>query len=213
MKLKFAASAAALATAFAGPAMAAETVNIDVVVQNIAFLETTDASGQMTIDNQDDTVMGNPSSSGSAWPGDAAANWAEIKLSTNHTVQGIDINFPRTNGIKNFGSADYFGKAIGVGSGDTLGVWPHAGVLGSNGEIGGDVAGKGQGQCVWLHDGSNTSLQLMGDCRENGATGLGNGMHDIAIGVSTNWDRTLVGEPTFASPDTYSIAMTATIIP
>jgi len=63
MKTKYTVSAIALATmGVAAPAMAQETVNIDVQVQNVAFLETTDSSGSMTIDNDEDTFMGNPSS-------------------------------------------------------------------------------------------------------------------------------------------------------
>jgi hypothetical protein len=195
------------AVGMAAPAIAAETVDVDIEVQSIAFLETTDTSGFMVIDDSADTVMGNPSSGNSLFPGDPGADYAEIKLSTNVDVAGIDVDFPRTNGIKNFSSADYFGVATCTtpttcGT-TTLGTFPQVGVL--TGAGGGLV---GPGNTMQVHDGSNTSLEV-----DNDGVAFGNGEHWLAIGVSTNWDRTLVGEPTFAQPGTYSMTLTATIIP
>jgi len=215
MKTKYTVSAIALATmGVAAPAMAQETVNIDVQVQNVAFLETTDSSGSMTIDNDEDTFMGNPSSGGSLFD-TATTDLAVIKLSTNYAV-GVDLDFPRIQGgnangrVRNFTNATFFGEApciTACGDSTVIGVWPHIGGLTAEN---GSIVGGGGG--ILSHDGSDSSLELFGPTRQD-TGGFENGEHFLGLGVATNWDRTVNGEPQFASPGTYGITLTATILP
>ena len=195
---------------FVTPAMAANVgdpvdVDITVTVEEIAFLEVIEAAGQMTIDDASDSFMGQPSSTGSVFNA-AAGQMAVVQLSTNFDVDAIDINFPRINGIRGFSSADYFGEAIGSSTGNTLGVWPQAGYLDGSGNINGGGGG------IYFHSGGNTSFQVTGTHRQNDNNGFGAGVHQFGIGVSTNWTRTLVGEPEFAEPDDYQIQITASIV-
>ena len=220
-KLSVSAVALSLLTA---PAMADETVDIDIIVQDIAVLSVTEASGQMIIDDTSDTTMGNPSSTGNS-EGPANGNWAEVQLLTNYDVDAVRFTFPFTKDIRNdpvgnpnstFNGTSFmwFGEAENA-DGKILGVFPKAGVVGSDGTIGGDVADKGFGQCVWGHDAANKGpLDVKGECRENGPNGLSNGVHNIAVGVATNWGNTPKTQPEiFAPAGTYTITMEATIVP
>jgi len=219
MKLKLAASAAALATAFAGPAMAQSlsgspaTVDIDVIVDQIAELSVTDDTGVMVVDDSNDNFMGNPAGANPDGDGSIFNNingtLAELKLSTNFDVSNIQVDFPKVQGgnangrIRNFTNTTYFGEAIGGGNGHTLGVWPQVGVLDGPG---GTITGGGGVMQGNPADGS----PIMAD---NNGSAFDNGDHHLALGVSTNWTRTANGEPLYAEPDTYSIQLTATIVP
>jgi len=195
-------------TAFAGSAMASPvTVDIDVVVQNIAELNVLTGAASMTIDDSSDTFMGQPSSTGSSFD---AADLAVIQLNTNFDVSSINISYPKTNGIggdHTLGLSGWFGQAIGSVSGNTLAVWPQACVL--PGATGGCVGGGG-GMI-----GNDSSSPVSSIVRTNtGGGAFGNGTHFIGLGVSTNWDRVpAAGPEVFAAPDTYSIQLTATIFP
>ncbi len=220
---KLSVSAVALSL-LAAPAMADETVDIDIIVQDIAVLSVTKASGEMIIDNTDDTTMGNPSSAGST-DGPANGDWAEVQLQTNYDVDAVRFTFPFTADIRNdpvgnpnstFNGTNFmwFGKAENA-DGKILGVFPQAGVVGSDGKIGGDSPLGGRGQCIWGHDAANKGpLDVKGECRTGGATGLSNGVHNIAVGVATNWGNTPKTQPEiFAPAGTYTITMEATIVP
>lgn len=203
---KLSVSAAALAAlGFAVPAMANPvTVDIDVVVQQVAELNVLAGAASMTIDDSSDTFMGQPSSGGSSFD---AADLAVIQLNTNFDVTSIDITYDKVDDIAGFGTGVWFGEAIGGGTNNTLGVWPQAGVLDSPT---GSVIGGGGGMIG--NDSSSSTAPIV---RTNtGGAPFGNGMHYIGLGVSTNWDRVpAAGPEVFAAPDTYSIELTATIVP
>lgn len=233
---KLSVSAAALAAfGFAVPAMAqtnligdGATVNIDITVQEIAILEVLDAAGEMTIDNDADNTMGNTTSElGGAITGGPASNrlddYAQVRLMTNFQLDSIEIDAPWTNDIRDFtadptgnttfnGSGfDYFAAATGPG-GNTLGVFPQ--VYNSDGFVAGAPYGPLSGTA-----GATASIQGTRDASGPNPYVIGsanlpaNGLKDFAIGVSTNWSRTLLGEPLFAEPGTYTVILTATMIP
>jgi len=213
MKTKYTVSAIALATmGVAAPAMAQETVDIDVQVMQVALLEVTQSSATMTIDDNSGPFMGNPSSGGNDF-----SNVAKMKLSSNYDVSSIEVDFPRrANSQFNGGSSlsTFFGEATcqsgfcstPSGSTTALGVFPAISTLDASGNF---MNGGGVQQ---FHDGTNTSIVYDGD---SGAPspGFAAGVTEFGLGVGTKWDRTFVGEPTFAEPGTYSITLTATIMP
>ncbi|GEM_PF-5134087 len=197
----------------AAPAVAEDTVEVDVTVtvEEIAFLEVIRGSGSMVIDDGSDTFMGNPSSEGTVFNKDDG-NLAVVQLSTNYQIDALDITYSKIDQIKDFGSGFYFGRAIGEDTGNILGVWPQAGVLDEDGTI------TGGGGGIFLHDSGavDTPVQVTGPHRtEDPDGGFGPGTHQIGIGVSTGWDRTrsAVGEPELAVPDDYVIDMDVTIVP
>lgn len=213
---KLSVSAAALAAlGLAAPAVAQTnlygspaTVDIDVVVQNIAILTVTDPSAIAIVDSSGDLFMPNPSSLGSDM-----TNFASVRLQTNFEVDALQVDFPRMNGIRNQSSATWFGRAecsAPSACGDTtaIGVWPQIGQI---------SGGSTSGQALWSHSGGNVALVAEGphreDCQILNICGFPNGTHDMALGVAANWDRTLTGEPQFASPGTYEITLTTTIVP
>ena len=195
MKLKFGLSVAALATAgLAAPAMAAETVNVNVQVEEIAVLSTTQASATMIIDDNQDGFMGNPTSVAK----DNFGNVAAVQLETNFSVDAVrfDWDTSGTGVVPEYDDA--WAAAIGSGTGNILAVLPQASIL--DGENGSFVGGGGS--AVF---GSNTQIDVTGP--------FGNGTHYFGIGVSTNWGNTMPGQPEFAVPDTYEAEFEATIVP
>lgn len=184
---------------------AAGAVDIDVEVEEIAYLNVVNGTGSMVIDDDQDSFMGNPSSDGSVTDA-VGGTLATIQLLTNFNIDAIRVNFDRVTGLRNFGTSAFFGEAIGVNSGNTLGVWPQIGSVDP-------ATGTTSGQRLTSHDGSNTPLEITGAFHAGTQSGFAAGTHDFALGVSTNWDRTLPGEPEFAEPDTYQIQLTATIVP
>lgn len=203
---KLSVSAVALAAlGFAAPAMANPvTVDIDVVVQQVAELNVLEGSASMTIDDSSESFMGQPSSGGDSFD---AADLAVIQLNTNFDATSVDISYDKVDDIFTFGSGFWFGEAIGADTGNTLGVWPQAGVLDSPT---GSVIGGGGGMIG--NDSSSATAPLVRTNTGGGA--FGNGMHYIGLGVSTNWNRVPASGPeTFAAADTYSIELTATIMP
>ncbi|MCG5527332.1 MULTISPECIES: hypothetical protein [Halorhodospira] len=198
---KIAAGATTLvALGMALPAAAEDAVvEIDVTVEEIAVLDVIRSQGSMVIDDDSDTFMGNPSSGGSVFSGE---DLAVIRLSTNYDVNAIEVDFDRLDGFRQPDSSTYFGVATGTTLGNTLGVWPQI----ANWDNDTQNIPSG-GSSMTTHSGSDEPLT-----HDTGAP-FGNGQHYFALGVSTNWDRTLLGEPEFAAPDTYNIELTATVIP
>lgn len=203
-------TASALCAAVMLPGLAAANVSynpdpavvtINVVVQPVAVLSVVDGTASMTIDDPSDTYMGQPSSGGSSFD---AADSAVLRLETNVDVDSINFTYPKVNTIQNFDSDTWFGRAIGQNTSRVLGVWPQAGVLDSPT---GSVIGGGGGMVT--NDDSSETAPLVRPNAGGGAFGVG--VHYIAAGVSTNWDRVPDGEG-FAVPDTYAITLTATIV-
>lgn len=206
---------------FPDPAVA----DINIHVEEIAELIVTDAVGNMYIDNSYDTHMGNPSSlvaDGGTQPF-ATGDWAAMRLNTNFTVTSVNVDFDQVANIRrrenpawpansaNFNGTgfDYFGRALCTSGpctpGATLGVFPQ---IWSVNETTNTFFGT-PGQRAFATLGAPLILNGPG---HNGA-GFPNNTYLMGLGVSTNWSRTLLGEPLFAAPGTYHIALTATIIP
>ncbi|MCG5532441.1 hypothetical protein LRF89_03185 [Halorhodospira sp. 9621] len=201
---KIAAGATTLvALGMALPAAAEDAVvDIDVTVEEIAVLDVITPQGSMVIDDDSDTFMGKPSSEGSVFSG---SDLAVIRLSTNYEVNAIQVDFDRQSGFRQPDSATYFGVAKGNNTDNTLGVWPQI----ANWDIENqDIPGGGG--AMTSHGGDDQPLT-----HNNNGAPFGNGEHYFALGVSTNWDRTLDDddEPLFAAPDTYNIELTATVVP
>ena len=224
----YTASALALAAAsLAAPAMAQTniiydpdpaTVDVNVEVQDIAILEVLDDDGNMVIDDNSDTFMGNPSSSGTTFDTNVG-DFAELRLLTNFTVDSVDFTYDTVRNIRNdptdpsstFNGTGFenFGRAIGQSNGNVLGVYPQVGVVDSTGGI------IGGGGGIFAHDGSPggtapRTISVDGPDRST-PTGFANGTHEFAVGVSTNWSRTRLTEPQFAEPDTYTLTIEAVI--
>ncbi|MBK5942661.1 hypothetical protein [Halorhodospira halophila] len=198
---KIAAGATTLvALGMALPAAAEDAVvEIDVTVEEIAVLDVIRSQGSMVIDDDSDTFMGTPSSDGSVFSG---GDLAVIRLSTNYDVGAIQVDFERQSGFRQPDPSTYFGVAKGNNTDNTLGVWPQ--IANWDDESQNIPSGGGS---MTSHSGSDVPLNHDRDAP------FGNGQHYFALGVSTNWDRTLPEEPEFAAPDTYNIELTATVIP
>jgi hypothetical protein len=208
------------AVGFASSAMAAAnltpvTVDLDVVVQEIAVLQVVNGTGSMIIDDHQDSLQGQPSSGASVYNA-GTGKYATMRLNTNFDVGSISITYPKISNIRRDenaawpadGSADptfWFGKAEGPGG--ILGVWPTAGIVD---ETTGDIINATGGGLI----GNNPASEDAPLVRTNtGGTAFGAGTHQIALGLSTRWSRTPVGAPLFAAPGTYAIELTATIVP
>ncbi|WP_397543758.1 hypothetical protein [Roseovarius salis] len=222
MNLKLGLSAAALATAFAGPAMSAETVNIEVTVEDIAMLEVEKPTGTMTLD-----VNSPASSMGFSNPANVcgATNLARVRLNTNHDIDYLQMEFPRVrnirldpdvpgsnwpNEIDDRSLYEWFGRAEN-GNNTILGVYPFAAqddgstcYVGWHNEHNGySISSNTNG--VW-QVGKNFSSSSAG-------TEFTNGTHVVEFGVSTDWDDTRIDQDVFAEPGVYTFAMQATIVP
>ena len=229
MTFKLTTAAAAIAAmGFAGTAMAQQStilnpdpavMDIDVVVQEIALLEVIKSDGQMVIDDNSDNTMGNPTSAlGTPTGGPVNSDpsvYAQMRLSSNFDVESITVNFPRTNNIRRREDAawpantatfngtgfDWFGVAEGAATTNTLGVFPQA--IPFDGTT---VTAAN----IFYHDfAGNGPITITGPASGD----IPAGIQLYALGVSTNWTRTLVGEPVLALADTYSIQLEATITP
>lgn len=204
---------AALATCgFAGQAFAAD-VEVHILVEDIAFLVVENDTGNMIIDDGSDTAMGHPSSGGSLLNINSPADYALVRLNTNHNISYVQGDFDTVDNIRNIGHVDWpadtavhsgiyqwFGKAIGQSDSQTLGVYPFLATV-----------NEGTGALGTLHWHNDPPLVPQdGDLR---SSAYGNGTHLIAVGVAGQWANTLVGEPIFAAPQTYVIPITLTIVP
>jgi hypothetical protein len=231
---KLSISAMALAAfGMAAPAMAQQnltgngsTVDINIEVESIAILEVLNPTGTMVIDNDFDNVMGNSTSD---LPNQGASNrlsdYAQIRLMTNFQLSSLDISFPMTNNIRNLDAdptgnttfnglpcCEYFAAAAGPG-GATLGVFPV--VYNSDGFTDENATGF-----VYQNNSATAGNTVSNQGSRDASTPAPwiiptppMGLTDYAIGVSTNWGRTKLGEPLFAAPGTYTVTMTATMIP
>lgn len=200
----FAGSAMAQANLIGSPA----TVDIDIIVEEVAELVVINSNATMIIDDTSDSFMGT-TSTGSSFD---AADLAVLQLNTNFDVSSIDITYDKVNNIRDFGAATWFGEAVLAGgssanANEVLGVWPQAGILSG---ATGSIIGGGGGMA-----GNDASSDTIGVVRTNtGGGAFGNGSHYIGLGVSTNWDRVPASASnTFAAAGTYNIALTATIVP
>lgn len=169
------------------------TVDIMVEVQEIAVLSVVDGSASTIMDDPNPTSVGDPNSV-QPTPG-----MAQLELATNFCV-GLEFDFPTTVGIRP-NPLEYYGVAEGVNNQNTLGVQPFVRVA-NNAFSFGDVFNL---------TGSDTDAPLMVSSGSGG--GLCDGYYDIFIGLVTQWDLTLNGEPMFAEPDTYRIPITVSLVP
>ena len=195
-------------------------VTVNVLVQEIYFLEVVQASGSMIIDDTEDTMQGQPSSGGSVFNA-MTGNYALVRLNTNFVVDAIRGDYNKINGIRNRDHPNYpannatfdgtqfewFGEAVGQNTGGILGVFPGAGLVD---EATMNIIGGGGGMAMNIG-----GSQADGFIRNGPNAGnFGPGSHLVAIGAATNWSRTPVSSPTlFAEPDTYSMAITLTVVP
>ncbi|MFN4273246.1 MAG: hypothetical protein ACK4F5_10570 [Aliihoeflea sp.] len=195
-------------------------VTVNVLVQEISFLQVVQASGSMIIDDTEDTMQGQPSSGGSVFNA-STGNYALVRLNTNFVVDAIRGDYTKINGIRNRDHPNYpaanatfdgtafewFGEAIGQNTGGILGVFPGAGLVD---EATMNIIGGGGGMAMNIG-----GSQVDGFIRNGPNAGnFGPGSHLVAIGAATNWSRTPVSSPTlFAEPDTYSMAITLTVVP
>jgi hypothetical protein len=211
---KVSATVAAGALMASAPAMADEpnttdpvNFNAEVKVQQIAELEVEDATASMVVDNPQDSFQSQPETGSQFNASDG--NLAVLKLRTNFQVDAVEIDFETESG---FGppDSDVTNAQFGVAKneeGEKLGVFPQAGVLKDNG----DIIGSSNG--IFLHRGKDEPLQVTGKTRQDDS-GFGPGVHRIGVGVSTSWNRDKVSSETeFAEPGTYTIGMTASIVP
>lgn len=185
----------ALALLAAAPAAATESgeVELRVIVEEIAVLETVVQSVSVDMTDSGPTVAGSASALG---PTDGMAR---LRLVTNYCIDGLQFDFPTATGLRPSPAA-YYGAATGIATGHTLGVQPFLRY---------DAGLKSFGSLLAL-DGRATDAPLT----VSGSSGdFCNGVHDLFLGAVSRWDLTLPGEPVFAAPDTYRIAISATIIP
>lgn len=186
--------AAAVATILAAPATAQATgaSQVGIVVQSTAQLTVIDSSSSTAVTNNTVTTAGSTALTGST------AGMGHLRLVTDTCIGGIEFDFPRVTGLRGNPSA-FYGKAVGQGSGNTLGVQPFV-QLPTGSLSFGILSGM---------NGQDADAPLSA----SGATyGLCSGAYDIFVGLATRWDLTLPGEPMFAAPDTYRIPVTATIV-
>jgi len=220
MKLKFAISAAALAaTGVAGPALSAETVNVNISVENIAMLEVEAATGSMSLDvNSPASSMGFSNASDVC----GASNVARLRLNTNYAVDHLRMDFPRVRNIRLDGpnwpnetdsrpQYEWFGRAENS-NGTILGVYPFAAQSDGNG---GCNVGWHNGHGNYANSSSTNGVWHVTKGYSSGSPGgqFTNGTHLVEFGVSTDWDDTRIDQDVFAEPGLYTFAMQATIVP
>jgi len=173
----------------AGPAI----VEIKQEVQEIAMLSLEDGSVSTIMDDPNPTSVGDPSAFGPT-PG-----MAQLELATNFCV-GLQFDFPTVQGIRPYPVRN-FGQAVGLGNGNTLGVQPFVRIGSSWANNFGDTANL---------SGSTSDAPISLSAQSGN---LCDGYHDIFLGLVTQWDLTLNGEPIYAEPDTYRIPITVSLLP
>ena len=177
-------------------------VQIDVIVQPIAELQVIAAEGEMLIDDASFTFMGLPSSEGDI-TNITVGSLAQMRILTNFCLNFVVLEFPRATGFRNTLPGTHLGVATGVETGRTLGVWPQAHwVRVSDGFL---------HQPGFIHDGGDTELVVRGP--DGVDDQFCNGIHDLGLGVATDYGTSLETEPEFVAPDTYLIPITGTLVP
>jgi len=186
-------SALSIASLAAAPVMAAENVNINVVVQEIAVISVVEGSASTTITDSSPTFAGDPS------PVADTDDMAHLELMTNFCVGGVEFDFDTVTNVRPDPGA-FYGQAIGQTNGNTLGTLPFVRYA---------TGVQTFGNFINL-DGSPVDAPLS----VSGVSGnFCAGVHDIYIGLVTRWDLTTPPEPVFAAPDTYTIPITVTLSP
>lgn len=219
----FSRSIAALAALGLGAPAAAQnlygqgaSVDVSIEVEKIAVLEVVKAEGSMIVDDalgSGDTMgqnrlMGRTSSGPGIEPFDGAdADYAELRLKTNFTLDHVLFTFldgeqqPGIDGRDNFGLAVRDGGSV-ADPDDVLGVVPQA--------------------CFVTSGSGGPSLSCMGATspgeivRDTGFpdSDIPNGVYDFALGVRANWTYTPSNSANqFAAPGTYTLPIEATIVP
>lgn len=192
------------------PAAASDTaeVQININVEEIAVLQV--LSGIANVIVADSNRAGYPA---------PEASLAKVRLFTNYCIGGLQIDFPRVAGLRGGFPSHYYGRATGVGNGNTLGANPYAYVTGPSGT---QVAHGGVASTLNntffnpttpLPGGLNQPLIMPGPSNNLCPEPDGEGIFDLFLGAVTKWDLTLSPEPLFAAPDTYVIPLTVSIIP
>lgn len=202
-KLRAALAVAALASALPAQAQWQEAqVEIEVTVEPIAILVVIEGEGEMLIDDTSFTFMGLPSSEGSV-ENITVGSLAQMRLLTNVCLDFMLLDFPRASGFRNAVPGAFLGVATGEDTGRTLGVWPRVHWI--------DPSDGLLHQPGFTHDGSNDDLVVRGPDGVNDQ--FCNGIHELGLGVETDWTTTLLAEPEFIAPDTYTIPLTGTLVP
>ena len=194
-------------TLSAGAAMAqglplTGNVEIKVIVEPIAILQVIESEGEMRIDDTSFTFMGLPSSEGDI-DNITVGSLAQMRLLTNFCLQFVIMEFPRASGFRNTAPGTHLGTAIGEVTGRTLGVWPRVFWV--------DRTDGLLHQPGFTHGGQDDELLVFGP--DGIDDEFCNGIHDLGIGVETDWATTLETEPEFIAPDTYVIPITGTLVP
>lgn len=167
-------------------------VEIKVEVQEIAVLTIVESSASTIMIDPHPTSVGALSQFG------PPTGTAELELYTNFCV-GLQVDFATVTGIRPNPNR-FYGQALGLGNGNTLGVMPYFFVD--------SVQRRFGGKFPLLGSGSDAPLGLSAS-----SGGLCNGFYDIYIGAVTQWDLTLQNEPLYAAPDTYRIPITVSLVP
>jgi len=164
-------------------------VEIKVAVQEIAVLSVIEGSASTTMNDPNPTFVGSTDLFG------PSTGMAQLELATNFCV-GLQFDFPTVLGIRP-SPIRFYGQAEGLGNSNTLGVMPFVRLENMVLSFGG-LSGSN----------SNAPISLSA-----ASGGLCDGYYDIFIGLVTQWDLTLMGEPMFAEPDTYRIPITVSLVP
>lgn len=178
------------------------TLDVNIVVEEIAILLVLDAEGGMVIDDGSVTIMGNPSSQGSVLD-TIDGDYAVVALLTNVCLDTVLVEFVRASDFRNTAPGSFLGVATGQDSGNLLGVWPRAFRVDN---LNGNLIQPG-----FAHEGVDDDLVVRGP--DGADHQFCNGVHRIALGVTAGWDTTSPGEPEFAVPDTYVIPLVGTLVP
>lgn len=169
-----------------------EPTEVKVEVQEIAVLSVVEGSASTIMDDPNPTVVG------STPQGQLPTGTAQLALDTNFCV-ALEFDFPTVTGLRPNPNAIY-GKGLGQGNGNTLGMMPYFFVKGINVQFGDNDALTGSSE--------PPPMVLSKDTGD-----LCNGVYDIFVGAVTQWDLTLPPEPMFAEPDTYRIPITVSLVP
>ena len=167
-------------------------MEISIEVQEIAVLTVIDQNVSTVMDDPFPTSVGDPAS---FFP---TPEMGRLELATNYCV-GLQFDFPTVLGIRP-NPTRFYGQAVGLSTSNTLGVQPFVRVENFALNFGNALNLSGSG--------NDAPLSL------SAATGgLCYGLYDIFVGLVTQWDLTLTGEPIFAAPDTYRIPITVSLVP
>ncbi len=172
-------------------------IKINITVQEIAELAVINDVGSMVVDDTSYTFMGNPSSDGDKYCIEDG-QLAVIEMRNNFHVDAIQISYENAQ----FDSK-WLGVARGAETGHSLGVRPGGGYLIEDDTLSALYKNN--------HYSSDAFFYIKGPTMSG--SGFSPGMHRFGLGVKTLWSWTFQGEPEYARPDTYSITLTATIIP